>query len=75
MTGHLSKPDDWKKFPRKLIDTGIKFEYEHTSNRKTARRIVTDHLVEMGPKYYVELKKMEAKLEKENKKNLRKIKP
>jgi hypothetical protein len=68
MTGHLSKPDDWKKIPKKMLNIGIKIEMEHTSNSKTARRIMSDHYAEFGEKYYPALIKMEEKLEKENKK-------
>jgi hypothetical protein len=60
--GHVSKPGDWKLFPPRVLKQGIKVEYEHTPNYRTARRIATDHLVEMGSGYYTELAKMERKL-------------
>ncbi len=68
MTGHLSKPDDWKKFPKKVVEQATKIEMEHTSNPITARRIGSDHLVEFGPVYYKELMKMEKKLDKQREK-------
>lgn len=67
MSGHLSKPDDWKKFSKRVVSKGMKIEMEHTNNPVVARRIATDHLVEMGEKYYDELQKMERRLEKQNK--------
>jgi hypothetical protein len=67
MSGHLSKPNDWKKFPKKVVDRGTQVELEHTSNPVVARRIATDHLVEMGTRYYTELDKMERRLQKKNK--------
>lgn len=60
--GHVSKPDDWKKFPSLILKRGIRAEYEHTPNYRTARRIATDHLMEMGIGYYAELAIMERKL-------------
>lgn len=63
MAGHLSKPDDWKKFPKRVIEQGIAVEMEHTTSRTRARRIATDHLVEF-PSYYTELAKMEKKMAK-----------
>jgi len=63
MSGHLSQPDDWKLFPKKVIEQGIRVELEHTRSRTLARRIASDHLVEY-PDYYTELAKMEQKLKK-----------
>ena len=65
--GHVSKPGDWKLFPPRVLKRGIAVEYEHTPNYRTARRIATDHLVEMGTGYYAELAIMERKLKMKNK--------
>jgi len=62
--GHISKPDDWKKIPDRTVEKGVKVEYEHTKNYKTARRIMADHVIETCPAYYEELEKMEKRLEK-----------
>lgn len=50
----------------KIIKKGIKVELEHTDDKAKAREIVRDHIMELGPNYYKELKKMENKLKKEN---------
>jgi len=60
--GHISKPGDWKKFPKHVIAEGTRVEMEHTSSPTRARRIAVDHLVELGTKYYPELAKMEKRL-------------
>jgi hypothetical protein len=60
--GHISKPNDWKKIPKSIREKGIRVEYEHTKDYKTARRIMSDHIMEMGPRYYDELEKLEGKL-------------
>lgn len=45
---------------------GTKVELEHTNSKKTAKRITKHHLDE-HPNYYIELRKMENKLEKDKK--------
>ena len=49
------------------LDIGEKIEYEHTCDKKTARRIAMDHLAEFSD-YYKELQKMETRLEQKSKK-------
>lgn len=49
---------------------GTKVELEHTRNKKLAREIAMDHLVE-HPSYYVELAKMERRLRNREKQNRR----
>lgn len=70
MKGHISKPNDWKKIPKRTLKQGIKFEYEHTKSMVTARRIASDHIMEY-PKYYTYLARMEEKLEKMKRKNIK----
>jgi hypothetical protein len=41
------------------FNKGLKIEMEHTSNKKIAKEIAMDHLVE-DPKYYSKLKKIES---------------
>jgi hypothetical protein len=57
-----------KKVPQDFdpmqLKKGIKVEMEHTNNRKIAMEIAMDHLTEF-PNYYVELEKMEKRLEKQ----------
>jgi len=43
---------------QKELTIGIKIEMEHTDDKKLAKEIATDHLVEI-PDYYTRLKKME----------------
>jgi hypothetical protein len=53
----------------KELAAGIEVEYEHTTDRETAKRIAMDHLAEtknIKSKYYTYLKEMEAKIEKED---------
>jgi hypothetical protein len=71
--GHISKPSDWKLVPTRVLEKGIKIEYEHTKDYNTARRIATDHVMEMGPKYYDELEKLEQKLDKTKDTELKKM--
>jgi hypothetical protein len=42
----------------KELEMGIQVEYEHTSDKETAKRIALDHLAEF-PDYYTRLAKME----------------
>jgi hypothetical protein len=62
----LSLDDIAKKHKVKITDLkhqlnlGMKTEMEHTDNKKKAKEIAMDHLVE-DPKYYEKLKKIEAK--------------
>ena len=49
------------------LNVGEKIEYEHTCDKKTARRIAMDHLAEFSD-YYKELQKMETRLEQKSKK-------
>lgn len=44
------------------LKKGIKVEFEHTSDKKVAKEIATDHLSE-NPKYYDMLGKIEKKFE------------
>lgn len=44
------------------MKVGTKIELEHTKSKKVASKIAKDHLKEFGPRYYVELIKMEKKL-------------
>lgn len=53
------KPD--KSFNKKQLALGTKIEMEHTNNRRIAKQISKDHLVE-HPNYYRELIKMENRL-------------
>lgn len=48
---------------RSRLEAGIKVEMEHTNKRSIAREIAMDHLSESA-EYYIELKKMESKMEK-----------
>jgi hypothetical protein len=57
-----------KKFDPKQLAQGIRVEKEHTNDPEIAREIATDHLVE-HKNYYVGLKKMEDKLERQEKSN------
>lgn len=52
------------EYVNKQIEIGIKVEYEHTKERDLAKEIAIDHLWKDGVKYYIELNKMEKKLEK-----------
>lgn len=59
-----ARPDS--AYDKRQLAVGIKVELEHTRSKATAKRITKHHLDE-HPKYYVELKKMEDKLEKQKK--------
>lgn len=64
--GHRSTGYNEENFDKKWLDFGEIVEYEHTCNKKQARRIAMDHLSE-SPDYYKKLEKMEKLLEKQNK--------
>jgi len=55
---------DFKKYPLEGFREGIHSEFEHTKDPVQAGKISLDHLKE-SPRYYTELKKMEAKLKQE----------
>jgi hypothetical protein len=48
----------------KIKPSWIKVELEHTSSKRIAKKIATDHVREHGCGYYPALKKMEARLKK-----------
>jgi hypothetical protein len=54
-------------FMRKQLQTGRFIEMEHTNDPEKAKEIALDHLYE-SPDYYIELAKMEQKLEEEKNK-------
>lgn len=70
--GHLSKPNDWKKIPKRILKIGMKIEAEHTADPRRQRRIVADHWIEFGDAYYIELPKMERRLARLQKKQRKK---
>jgi len=51
------KPEDFNAMD---LSKGVKVELEHTNSRHIATEIAMDHLTE-SPRYYDDLKKMEAK--------------
>lgn len=57
-----------KDFDPVQLRKGMKVEREHSSDPKIQREIAMDHLTE-DPRYYIELEKMEKKLERTKKKN------
>ena len=59
--------DEKMTIRKKQLEMGVKIEMEHTKSRKVAAKIAVDHLREY-PTYYTELKKMEARLKKKQKK-------
>lgn len=59
---------DEAEVDKKELEMGIEVEMEHTTDKRLARRIALDHLVEKGlPNYYSLLKKMEEDGKKANK--------
>jgi hypothetical protein len=50
------------EFLKAQVAAGMKIEREHTTDPKLAEEITLDHLFE-SPRYYIELKKMEKKIE------------
>ena len=63
LSGGLSDGLSPKLFNKEQLLKGTKVEFEHTRDLAIAQRIAMDHLTE-HPMYYVELEKMENKLEK-----------
>ena len=59
---HNEMPDS--TFDSEQLKMGIKVEMEHTNDKKIAKKIAKDHLVET-PDYYTRLKKMENRSKKE----------
>ena len=64
--GHRSTGYSESDFDERKIHEGAKIEFEHTCDKEKAERISEDHIAELGNSYYPELKKMEAKLKKNN---------
>jgi len=62
--GKSTKADSF--FDAEQLKIGTKIEMEHTDDPEIAKRIAKDHLEEYS-NYYVELVKLEKKLEKEKK--------
>jgi hypothetical protein len=65
LKGGLADKAKVKSFDEKALRAGVKVEMEHTNNPKVAREIAMDHMTEFGPAYYVELAKMEKRLERQ----------
>jgi len=49
------------------IKKGTQIEMEHTTSKKRAKKIATDHLNEFGDAYYKGLIKLERRLSKQQK--------
>lgn len=64
--GGLADGQPDSKYDKNELEKGIKVEYEHTDKRDIAKEIAKDHLEESDD-YYVELEKMEKKLEEKEK--------
>ena len=64
--GSRSAGKNEDEFDPHWLDIGEQIEYEHTCDKKEARRIAMDHLSEFED-YYKELQKMEKKLESKSK--------
>ncbi len=59
--GKSNRPDS--SFNKTQLRQGTKVELEHTDSRKIAKQIAKDHLEE-SPRYYIELGKLEKRLER-----------
>lgn len=57
-------PEAAKNMSKEEMDQAIQVEMEHTDNPDIAKKIVYDHITELGPDYYKALAKMEASLKK-----------
>lgn len=62
MTSGKSSKNPGAKIDLDQLRKGIKVEMEHTPDEAIAMKIAVDHLCE-NARYYIELEKMEAKLE------------
>ena len=71
--GSRSAGKSEKDFDPYWLDIGEQIEYEHTCDKKEARRIAMDHLSEFKD-YYKELQKMERRLELKQERSKNKIK-
>lgn len=60
--GGRSQGKDPGGIPPEILKVGMDIEAEHSDNPMIQKKIVWDHVAEMGPEYYVELPKMEKKL-------------
>jgi len=63
IAGGLAEGSPDSDFDPEQLQKGTEIEMEHTGDKKIAKEIAKDHLVEY-PKYYDHLKKMEKGLEK-----------
>lgn len=64
--GLLREANPDGSYNKKQLKIGTKIELEHTRNKTVAKRIAKHHLDE-HPRYYIELGKMERKLEQDKK--------
>jgi hypothetical protein len=60
LEGGVAEGEPDSNFDKESIEEGMKVEREHTIHKSVQKRIAKDHLKE-DPKYYLKLKKMEAK--------------
>ncbi len=60
LEGGMAEGEPDSNFNKDSIEQGMKVEREHTIHKSVQKRIAKDHLKE-DPKYYLKLKKMEAK--------------
>jgi 8-oxo-dGTP pyrophosphatase MutT (NUDIX family) len=63
LVGGLADGRPPRDFDPVQLKKGIEVEFEHTGDREVAMEIAMDHLAEF-PSYYIELEKMEERLEK-----------
>lgn len=70
--GGLADNASPQQFDKRQLAKGTRVEMEHTNNPAIAREIAMDHLTE-DPRYYIELEKMEKKLEKSRRSSMKKV--
>lgn len=58
----MSKKTIPVKIPKKLMVKAMAMESEHSKSKRVQRKIVSEHVAVYGPKYYIELSKMEKRL-------------
>jgi len=66
LKGGVSKGIRPEGLTDEVLTQGMKVEAEHSDDPDIQKKIVYDHVAELGPKYYDALAEMEAKLKGEN---------
>jgi hypothetical protein len=66
MAGGASKGKRPENLSDEVLAKGMVIEAEHSADPDIQKKIVYDHVAELGPEYYTELEAMEKRLREKN---------